>query len=398
MISLSEQIKKIAADLLPELIEIRRHLHRRPELSFQEFETSDFIARQLDQWGVEYQRGFAGTGIRAVLPCGNSHDRVIALRADIDALPIMEESGLAFSSENPGVMHACGHDVHTTSLLGAIRILQQIKDQIDGTFIFLFQPGEEMIPGGAKKMMEEGVFDEYKPDLVIGQHILPEMEAGKTGFKPGMFMASADEIYIRVKGKGGHAALPHLIDDTVSIAAHILVNLQQVVSRKSPAYIPSVLSFGRIEAHGANNIIPDEVYMAGTFRTMDETWRAKAKELIRDIAEQTAGSMGAKAEVEIRHGYPFLVNDEPSTLRAIELAKSYSGVEQVEDLHLRMTAEDFAYFSQSYPSVFYRLGTRIPGGEFIPLHSSRLMIDERSLETGSGLLAYLACTIPINRK
>lgn len=395
MSNLSEQIKVQAVSLLPELIEIRRHLHRHPELSFQEFKTSDFIANQLNQWGIEFKRGYAGTGIRGILRCGNADSKVIALRADIDALPIQEESGLEFSSTNPGVMHACGHDVHTTSLLGAIKILHQLKDQLNGTFLFLFQPGEEMIPGGAKKMMEDGVFQDFKPDLVIGQHILPEMDAGKTGFKPGMFMASSDEIYIRVKGTGGHAALPHLIDDTVSIAAHILVNLQQVVSRKSPAYIPSVLSFGRIEANGANNIIPDLVTMAGTFRTMNEDWRAKAKELIRSIAEQTASSMGARAEVEIRDGYPFLVNDESSTLKAIDLAKTYLGENAVEDLHLRMTAEDFAYFSQAYPSVFYRLGTRKAGSEFVPLHSSRLMIDEKSLETGSGLLAYLAISFTL---
>ena len=377
---------------MPEMLEARRHLHQHPELSFQEQETADYLCKWLDQWGISYQRNIAGHGIFAKITGSRpGKNRIIALRADMDALPIQEQTQLEFQSTSKGVMHACGHDIHMTSLLGTAFLLQQMRHEYSGTILLLFQPGEEQIPGGARQMLEAGVFAEYQPELVIGQHVLPEMEAGKAGFKAGMFMASSDEIYITLKGKGGHAALPHLLDDTVSAAAHVIVNLQQVVSRKSPAYIPSVLSFGKVIANGANNIIPDEVSIAGTFRTMNEDWRAEAKELIRSIAVKTAESMGVRCDVNILDGYPFLVNDEKATHGSMNIARDFLGDTNVEELHIRMTAEDFAYFSQAYPSVFYRLGTRKPGSsDFYPLHSSRFEVDESSIETGIGLMTYLA--------
>lgn len=377
---------------MPEMLDARRHLHQHPELSFQEEETADYLCKWLDQWGIGYQRNIAGHGILArITGTKQGKNRVIALRADMDALPIQEQTQLSFRSVNAGIMHACGHDVHMTSLLGTAFLLQQLRNDFSGTFLLVFQPAEEKIPGGAKQMLEAGIFAEFRPDLIIGQHVLPEMEAGKAGFKAGMFMASSDEIYITLKGKGGHAALPHLLDDTVSAAAHVIVNLQQVVSRKSPAFIPSVLSFGRVIANGANNIIPDEVSIAGTFRTMNESWREEAWEHIRMIAVKTAESMGVRCEVNILPGYPFLVNDEKATEVSMNFAREYLGESKVEELHIRMTAEDFAYFSHAYPSVFYRLGTRKPGSsDFYPLHSSHFQVEESSIETGIGLMTYLA--------
>lgn len=386
------QIQALSQQALPLITQIRRHLHQQPELSFQEEQTAAFISQQLKEWNITHETGIAGHGILARISGEKAgKGRIIALRADMDALPIQEETSFDFKSINDGVMHACGHDVHSASLLGALFILNQLRSQFSGTILGIFQPAEEVIPGGAKPMMDAGIFNTYKPDLIIGQHVLPEMPAGKVGFKAGQFMASSDEIYLTLKGKGGHAALPHLLNDPVTAAAYVIVNLQQVVSRKSPAFIPSVLSFGRIIANGANNVIPSEVQIAGTFRTLDETWRASAKKLIQEIAINTAQSMGVTCEVEIRHGYPSLVNDETATNQSIEYAKEFLGDQSIENIHVRMTAEDFAYFSQAYPSVFYRLGTGIPGNsDFFPLHSSRFEVDERSLETGMGMMAYLA--------
>ncbi len=389
--SIQNQIETLLSDQqLEELIEIRRHLHRFPEPSFEEHETSAYIRRILDDWGIEYKFPIVETGILARIRGSNPGKR-IALRSDMDALPITEQSGLEFQSQNQGIMHACGHDVHMTSLLGAIRVLDQLKEQIDGEVLFLFQPGEEKVPGGAKLMLEEGIFEGQKPDMIIAQHVLPDMDAGHVGFKPGIYMASNDEIYITVKGKGGHGALPQHINDPILMASHILISLQQEINRKSPSDVPTVLSFGKVIANGATNVIPDHVTLEGTLRTMNETWRKEAHRLIDRIATGIASSMGGSCDVEIRHGYPVLHNDEQLTEASKNKAVELLGKDQVEDMDIRMTAEDFAWFAQTIPGMMFRLGIREPGSDQVfPLHTPGFRVDESALKTGISLLSFLS--------
>ncbi|MEX0988325.1 MAG: M20 family metallopeptidase [Bacteroidales bacterium] len=387
-------IKQHTGQYMDEVIRIRRHLHQYPELSFNETETSEYIRGLLDQWNVPYSYPFVKNGILATIEGNGNGSKVIALRSDMDALPVNEESGLEFASVNQGVMHACGHDMHMASLLGAIMVLNGMKQYIDGKVLCVFQPGEEMLPGGAKLMMEEGLFNDNKPDMVIAQHVLPEMEAGSVGFRPGNYMASGDEIFITVKGSGGHAALPENINDPVLMASHILITLQQEINRKSPKGTPTVLSFGKVTANGAVNVIPDEVKLEGTFRTMNESWRQTAHALIAQIATGIAASMGGKIELEIRHGYPVLVNDEGITRKSRALAVEFLGEERVTDMDIRMTAEDFAWFSQSYPSMMYRIGVKSSASnEIYPLHTGRFTADENSLQTGVSMMAWLAINL-----
>jgi len=388
---LIEKIKTLSAEFAPEIIDIRRHLHANPELSEKEFKTADFICATLDSYGIPYTRGVGGNGIVAKIEGLQPQTTTLALRADMDALPINELNACDYKSQNPGVMHACGHDVHMASLLGASKILNELRNEFEGTIRLIFQPSEEKFPGGALAMINDGVLKNPVPERIIGQHVLPTLEAGKVGFKPGRYMASTDEIYLTVKGRGGHAATPELNTDTVLMASHIIVALQQVVSRMAPPGIPTVLSFGRFIADGRTNIIPLEVKIDGTFRTFDETWRAKAHEKITKLASGIAESMGGSCEVFIDHGYPFLVNDDQATAQAKALAQQYLGAENVVDLDQRMTAEDFAYYSHIIPACFYRLGVKDPSWETIRnLHTPEFDADERSLETGMGLMAWLA--------
>jgi amidohydrolase len=386
---IKNQIKQVASDVFPEIISIRRHIHSHPELSFEEFETSAYICSILDQWAIPYKKGIAGTGIVAVLE-GKTSGRTIAFRADMDALPVTEMNDVPYKSINIGKMHACGHDVHTASLLGAIRILNELKDSWNGKIKFVFQPGEEKIPGGASLMLKENVFSPEEPELIIAQHVFPDMEAGNVGFRPGQYMASSDEIYITVKGKGGHAALPDKLVDPVLMSAHLLTSLQQIVSRHARPGIPTVLSFGKVVAAGAVNVIPDSVKIEGTFRTMNEEWRKRAHELIRKISTDLTAGMGGSAEVEIRHGYPVLSNDPVVTQDARSFAVEYLGKEKVHDLDYRMTAEDFAYFAQKYPATLFRLGTSDPGKQSSALHTSTFNVNEKSVELSMGLLAFMA--------
>ncbi len=388
---IKHKIKQITQEILPEVIEIRRHLHKHPELSFEEYKTSKYIASILDKWGIKYQKGIVKTGIVGIIEGKNPTSKVIALRADIDALPITEKTGLAFESINEGVMHACGHDVHSASLLGTLYILNKTKEEWEGSIKFIFQPGEEQLPGGAKLMIEEGVLEKPEVKQIYGQHVYPELEVGKVGFKRGTYMASADEIHFTVKGKGGHGALPHQLVDPVLITSHLIVALQQIVSRNASPYLPTVLSFGDIHGSGATNVIPNTVHVKGTFRTFDEKWREEAHQKMKKMAELLAESMGGSCDFEIRKGYPVLVNDEAVTTLATEKAIEYLGKENVVELNQRMTAEDFAYYSQQVPSCFYRLGTANKekglGGN---LHHPELTIDEKALETSIGLMAYIA--------
>ncbi len=386
-----EKLKQAVDEaLIKEITRIRRHLHRYPELSFQEFETSRYICTLLDTWGIDYEYPIAGTGILASLK-GEKEGPLIALRAELDALPIEEETGLEFSSENTGVMHACGHDMHMAALLGVIRVLKKLKAEIRGEVCFVFQPGEECLPGGAKCMLEAGVFKNRKPDMMIAQHVLPEMESGQVGFKPGMYMASCDEIFLTVKGKGGHAALPQDIIDPLLMASHILLSLHQEIRRRCPSGVPCVLSFGKMMANGAVNVIPDEVRIEGTFRTMNEDWRKRAHALIQQLASGIAGGMGGEVDLEIKNGYPALINHEALCVAAKESAVELLGASRVEELPIRMTADDFAWFSQEIPGLLYRFGVRSPGEEnSYTLHTSGFRADEAALQSGITLMAGLA--------
>ncbi len=387
-----EKIEKLAEKFFQETIEIRRHIHQNPELSFQEYETSKYVCNKLDEWNIQYKNNVVSTGIVAFIKGKNPDKKLIALRADMDALPIKEDNDFPYKSVNEGVMHACGHDVHTASLLGAARILKELETEIEGTVMLIFQPGEEKLPGGARLMLEEGIFNDRKPDMVIAQHVLPNLDAGFVGFRPGMYMASCDELFITVKGKGGHGAIPHQINDTVLASAHLIVALQQVVSRFAEASVPSVLSIGKVIANGATNVIPGEVYMEGTFRTMNEPWRMKAHEKMTTLAKGLMEGMGCEVDFRIEKGYPVLINDEETTIKASKLAKEYLGDNHVIDLDLRMTAEDFSYFTQLYPCTFYRLGVNTKGEVSAPLHSSKFDIDEQALKTGIGTMAWLAAS------
>ena len=396
--NLKDQIGHILSDqFIDEIVAIRRQFHQYPELSFQEHRTSSTIRKLLDQWGVEYDFPFVETGIVASIKGENPGGR-IALRSDMDALPISEQTDLAFASQNQGIMHACGHDIHMASLLGAIRVLNQLKPYIEGEILFLFQPGEEKIPGGAKLMLEQGVFEDRQPDMIIAQHVLPEMEAGHVGFKPGIYMASNDEIFITVKGKGGHGALRQHIKDPIIMASHILITLQQEITEKAPGNVPTVLSFGKVVADGAVNVIPDQVQLEGTFRTMNESWRKEAHRLIEKVSSDIASSHGGSIQLEVRHGYPVLYNNEQITAESGKLATQLLGSGRVEEMDIRMTAEDFAWFTQSIPGMMYRLGVRNPGSQQIsPLHTSRFRADETALKTGISVLAYLAAELLKNK-
>lgn len=388
-----DRIAQLARDIFPDLVEIRRHLHRHPELSFQEEQTAAFVVSRLEAYGISHKKNVAGHGVVGWIRGRNPEKRLIALRADMDALPITEENEVPYKSERPGVMHACGHDVHTTSLLGAARILKDTVGEWEGTVQLLFQPGEELLPGGASLMIAEGVLDHPRPALILGQHVHPSLEAGRIGLRPGMFMASSDEIYLTVTGKGGHGAAPHEGIDPILIASHIVVALQQIVSRRANPVTPSVLTLGKIESMGgATNVIPREVQIMGTFRTMDEKWRQEAHQHIRTLASGLAASMGGQCQVRIVNGYPFLHNHETLTEDIRHFAREYLGEkDSVADLPMRMTAEDFAYYSRIMPACFYRLGTGNPEkGITAPVHTPTFDIDENALETGAGLMAWLA--------
>jgi amidohydrolase len=387
---LKQKIAELASRIHQDVIENRRHLHQNPELSFQEHQTSAFVAAALDKLGIPYQK-MADTGIVALLSGTKASDAVIALRADMDALPITEANEVPYCSKNPGVMHACGHDVHTSSMLGTARILSELKDDFAGTVKFIFQPAEEKLPGGASLMIKEGVLENPKPAAVIGQHVMPLIEAGKVGFRSGKYMASTDEIYVTVHGKGGHGAQPQQNIDPVVIASHIIIALQQIVSRVADPKLPSVLSFGKVIANGATNVIPNEVKMEGTFRTMDEVWRAQAHQKMKKMAEGIAEAMGGSCDFNIVNGYPFLVNEEKLTENVRTYAEEYLGEENVEDLDIWMAAEDFAYYSQVADACFYRLGTRNEErGITSSVHTPTFDIDEKALNVSTGLMAYIA--------
>jgi amidohydrolase len=386
---IKERIQELSQKIFNDVVANRRHLHANPELSFNEVATSAYVAAKLDELNIPYVR-MADNGLVGLLKGSKPSDQVIALRADMDALPITEANDVPYKSQNVGVMHACGHDVHTSSLLGTATILSSMKDEFAGTVKLIFQPAEEKLPGGANLMIQQGVLENPKPHAVLGQHVMPLIDAGKVGFRAGKYMASTDEIYVTVRGKGGHGAQPQQNIDPVIITAHMLTALQQVVSRFADPKSPSVLSFGKVIANGATNIIPNEVYLEGTFRTMDEQWRGEAHIRMKKMAEGIAESMGGSCEFEIRRGYPFLINEEKLTASVRAHAEDYLGKENVLDLDIWMAAEDFAYFSQAADSCFYRLGTRNESrGITSAVHTPTFDVEESALSVSTGLMAYM---------
>lgn len=390
---IAKRIKELAASYAPDIISIRHHLHAHPELSYKEFETSAFVRRQLDAYGIPWKI-MADTGVVGIIEGRNPSSRVVALRADMDALPIHEENQVPYRSVHAGVMHACGHDVHTSCLLGAARILAETKAEWEGTVKLIFQPGEERNPGGASIMIREGVLESPKPSCIVGMHVNPQLETGKLSFRGGKVMASADEIYITVSGKGGHAAAPHNTTDVILVASHIVVGLQQVISRNNNPFSPSVLSICAFNGGYTTNVIPHEVKLMGTFRAMDEQWRFKAHELIRRQVKAIGEGMGADVDLTIDVGYPNVYNDENLHEIAMASAKAFMGEEWVEETELRMGAEDFGYYSQLVPGCFFRLGTgNVAKGITSGVHTPTFNIDENAIEIGMAMMAYFGATI-----
>lgn len=392
---LQEKIKALAKQYLDEFIEVRHHLHANPELSYQEFETSKFVQTKLTAFGIPFEVK-ATTGVLGIIKGKNPDSRVIALRADMDALPIQEQNNVVYRSQNAGVMHACGHDVHTSILLGAAKLLNELKNEWEGTIKLIFQPGEERNPGGASYMIRDGVLDNPKPQGIFGLHVHPGLDIGKLSFRKGRVMASADEIYITIRSKGGHAAAPHLTADTVLIASQLIVSLQQIISRNNNPTSPSVLSICSIQGGHTTNVIPSEVKLMGTFRAMDEAWRKKAHELITKQATGLVESMGAEIDLKIDVGYPTVDNDPALTDIAWQLADDYMGKENVLETEMRMGAEDFGYYTQRIPGCFYRLGVRnTEKGIIHNVHTPQFNIDERAIETGIGMMAWLGVSAVI---
>lgn len=384
-----ERIKELAKRYADENIDTRRHLHANPELSYEEFNTSKFIQERLTSLGIAH-KVLATTGVLAVIEGVNPSNRVIALRADMDALPIVEENEVSYKSKNTGVMHACGHDVHTTCLLGAAKILNETKGEWQGTVKLLFQPGEEKNPGGASFMIRDGALENPRPQAIYAMHVHPGLPIGKVSFRPGMSMASADELYISIKSKGGHAAAPHLTTDTVLVAAHIITGLQQIISRNNNPTNPSVLSITAINGGHTTNVIPSEVKMQGTLRCMNEEWRYKAHELIKKYIIDIAETYGASADVLVDVGYPFVLNDEKLYEKAKANAETFMKAEHVELTELRMGAEDFGYYTHVVPGCFYRVGVRNEAKGIVnQVHTPKFDIDENAIEIGVGMMAWM---------
>jgi hippurate hydrolase len=392
MSQLQEKIKALAKEFAPAQIAVRHHLHANPELSYQEFETAKYVKAQLAAMGIASDQK-ATTGLVAVIEGKNPASRIIALRADMDALPIQEQNEVPYKSTVPGVMHACGHDVHTTILLGAAKILVATKDSWEGTVKLFFQPGEEKNPGGASYMIRDGALQNPAPEAIVALHVHPGLETGKLSFRKGRVMASADEIYMTIKGPGGHAASPHLATDTILIASHIIISLQQIISRNRNPVSPSVLSICSVQGGNTTNVIPSEVKLMGTFRAMDEAWRYKAHDLITKTAKGVAESMGAEIDVLIDVGYPTVDNDPAFTDIAWKLADDYMGAQNVLETEMRMGAEDFGYYSQVIPGCFFRLGVRNEAAGIIHnVHTPHFNIDENAIEIGMGMMAWLGAT------
>jgi len=359
-----------------------------------EHDTAAMISQELTSMGIEHIRHVAGTGIIGIIR-GEAPGRGLTagLRADMDALPVRENEGPAYISRNDGVMHACGHDAHVAMLLGAAKIILGRRTEYSGTVLLVFQPGEEKAPGGAKLITQSGILDRYVPDIFIAQHVAPELESGMLGFCPGPAMASCDEIYITVTGRGGHAARPSEYTDQIRIAAELVIALKDTITTASAGKAPSVLGIGKITGLGATNVIPETVEIAGTFRTFSEEWRHEAKKIILATAADLASEKGVTIDVNIVEGYPVLVNNEPLTARAVSLSESLLGSEKITAIPARMGSEDFSFFAERYPSLLYRLGVTRKGDSIKQLHTASFDLDESALTTGAATLAWLALNL-----
>ena len=391
MSAIIDTIRKRAGEYYTEAVTIRRHIHRHPELSKQEKHTMEFIGAKLREYGIPFKDNIGGYGIVGIIEGREPQVACLALRADMDALPIDEAKDRDYRSVNPGVMHACGHDVHMACLLGAAKILNGMKDQFSGTIKLFFQASEETYPGGAIQMIQAGAMENPKPDFVIGQHVFPFLGTGEVGFRPGMFMASTDEFFITVKGKGGHGAMPQTAVDPILIASHIVIALQQIVSRNANPLVSTVVTVGRFMGEGRTNVIPETVRLEGTVRTFNEEWRTHVHDLLRRIAHGTSEAMGGSCDIVIDRGYPYLFNNEDLTLKLMSLATEYLGENNVKPMEQKMGAEDFAYFAQQVPGCFYGLGIADPEMGTCPnLHTAGFDVDESAMQTGMGLMAWLA--------
>ena len=387
-----QKIKALAAQYKDEFIAIRQYLHAHPELSYQEYQTSQYIQEQLASYQIPFSVK-ASTGVVGIIEGKNPTSRVVALRADMDALPILEQNEVTYKSKNEGVMHACGHDVHTTCLLGAAKILSETKGDWEGPVKLIFQPGEEKNPGGASLLLKEGVLENPKPSCIFALHVNPQLEVGKVSFRGGKVMASADEIYITIKGKGGHAAAPHLTADTILIASHLVVSLQQIISRKNNPFLPSVLSITSFNGGFTTNVIPTEVKLMGTFRAMDEEWRFKAHDLIRKQTTELVSALGGEVDLHMDVGYPTVYNHEALNDYAKAVAENYMGTDKVEETEMRMGAEDFGFYAQQVPGCFFRLGTgNKEKGITSGVHTPTFNIDEKAIEIGMGMMAMFGAT------
>jgi amidohydrolase len=390
MPGIKETILTRSSEIKDEIIRIRRHFHQNPELSYKEFQTAAFIREWLSKNGISYREGIAGTGIIGTIKGEAPGGKVIAVRAEMDALPVTERNITGYASLNPGIMHACGHDAHLAMLLGSARLLNGMRELFGGTILLIFQPGEEKSPGGAKLMIETGELHKPKPDIILAQHVLPELETGKVGYRSGRYMASCDEIYITVTGRGGHAALPGLTTDQILIASTLVVRLKEKISQlQAENHIPTVLGIGRISGEGATNIIPEKVEIAGTFRTFSEEWRKAALQEIKNTASEIAAQFGVSVDVNIAEGYPVLVNDENLTAAAVKLSSELLGEENIETYDTRMSSDDFSFYSAVAPSLYYRVGIKKKGSEMRKLHTSDFDIDEEGLQTGVMNLCWL---------
>ena len=395
-----EKIKILAKKYAPEFIAVRHHLHAHPELSYQEFETSIFVQNKLKELGIPFEvkatTGVVGLITGRKVSDGKEKERCIALRADMDALPIKEENDIPYKSKNDGVMHACGHDVHTTCLLGAAKILTELSNEWEGTIKLIFQPGEEKNPGGASLMIKDGVLENPTPDAILALHVNTILEVGELSFRSGKVMASADELYFTIKGKGGHAASPHLIIDPILISSHLIIALQQLISRNNNPFNPSVLSITSFNGGNTTNVVPNEVKLMGTFRAMDEAWRFKAHELMHKLTTDLVHSMGGEADLHIDVGYPCVMNNEKLTTAAMQKASDYMGAGNVSETELRMGAEDFGYYAQQIPACFYRLGTMNKAkGITAGVHTPVFNIDENAIEIGMGMMAWLGISTKV---
>jgi len=382
---LHDEIKSKIDSIFDKVVSYREHLHKYPELSFKEFQTMEFVAEKLQGIGVKFQKEVAGTGVVALIEASfhSQNQSCVGLRADLDALPIQEENEVGYKSVNDGIMHACGHDVHTSILLGAAEVLQHFKESLKQPVKLIFQPGEETNPGGASLMIEAGVLENPKVDKMYGLHVFPDLFAGNVGLRPGLYMASSDEIHLKIEGIGGHGALPEKCINPLMMGAEFLLKATELLEKQCPKDVPQVLSFGRFEAFGSTNVIPSQAELKGTFRTMNEEWRAKAHFLLSQLAEEISEKFKGKINLTISKGYPFLKNDEILTTELKSTFLSNFGADKVHDLPLRMTAEDFAFYSQNIPVVFFRLGTADSTKEInYGVHHSKFDIDKKAIKTG----------------